>query len=65
VVGLSLLKKLKEAVPELEKHRAALDELTQACAPEVISEWTDLVERWQLDHSVKPDPYMEAAQSKL
>lgn len=65
VIGSALLKRFKDAVTELEKQRIAFNELTEAVAPEIICEWQDLVERWQADHSVKPDPYMEAVQSKF
>lgn len=63
--GSSLAKKLKDAVEQLELQTVVLEELSEACGEEKVRLWTEQVDRWQADHSVKPDPYMEAVQSKL
>jgi hypothetical protein len=54
-----LLKKLTGAVNKIQEHSAVLEELEATCGPEQVAKWTQLVDSWQLDHSVKPDPYQE------
>jgi hypothetical protein len=58
-LGASLLKKLTVAIKKVEEHTAILEELEATCGTEQVAKWKQLVGAWQLDHSVKPDPYQE------
>lgn len=41
----------------VNKHKQIFDNYTQTVTPETISKWKDDIERWNRDHSAKPDPY--------
>ncbi|KAG2112875.1 hypothetical protein DEU56DRAFT_874348 [Suillus clintonianus] len=61
ITGLrrTMLRKVKEALPELSEHEAALDDLEEGLKveyAEALSRWKEQVEAWEHDPS-QPNPY--------
>ncbi|KAF7440872.1 hypothetical protein PC9H_001220 [Pleurotus ostreatus] len=56
-VGNTLLRRLKEAIPQCSTHVENHRELEAHLEPATILEWRSLVESWEADNS-KPNPYM-------
>ncbi|KAG1731320.1 uncharacterized protein EDB91DRAFT_1238951 [Suillus paluster] len=61
ITGLccTMLQKVKEALPELSEHEAALDDLKEGLKveyTEALSRWKEQVEAWEHDPS-QPNPY--------
>ncbi|KAG6835952.1 hypothetical protein H0H93_012949 [Arthromyces matolae] len=52
----SLLRKMKEAVPEASAHRQNLREFETKLDPQLLKQWKIELSAWELDHS-KPNPY--------
>ncbi|KAI6156579.1 hypothetical protein BKA82DRAFT_4325506 [Pisolithus tinctorius] len=58
-LGASLLRKVKEAVPEHNDHQRDFEELTQSLKlkfPEQLALWKQQIEDWEAD-STKPNPF--------
>ncbi|KAG2137014.1 hypothetical protein DEU56DRAFT_871445 [Suillus clintonianus] len=55
-LGPSLLKKLKEAIPECYQHAVDLRDFEEAIPSSSLSAWRKLVEDWEGDRS-KPNPF--------
>ncbi|KAI5992012.1 hypothetical protein F5J12DRAFT_907442 [Pisolithus orientalis] len=58
-LGTSLLRKVKEAIPEHNDHQHDFEELTQSLKlkfPEQLALWKQQVEDWEAD-STKPNPF--------
>lgn len=47
----------------VNKHEGISDDYTQSVPTATIAEWTQDIERWNLDHSSKPDPYEDITTS--
>lgn len=61
-----MLRKVKEALPELSEHEAALDDLEEGLKveyAEALSRWKEQVEAWEHDPS-QPNPYERSAESE-
>ncbi|KAJ8700507.1 hypothetical protein PTI98_003522 [Pleurotus ostreatus] len=56
-LGNTLLRRLKEAIPQCSTHVENHHELEAHLEPATILEWRSLVESWEADNS-KPNPYM-------
>ena len=54
--GLSLLRRLKAAVPERNEHVNAFQELTGSLPKESLTEWKASVEAWEQD-GTKKNPF--------
>lgn len=57
--GDFLLRKLKEALPERDKQKIVLEDLTNSMSDSDISNWTTMIEEWHKDPDGKPDPFHE------
>ena len=58
-IGSSILRKIKEAIPERNEHQGDFEELTQSLEhkfPEQLVKWKRQVEEWEAD-STKPNPF--------
>ncbi|KAK0215451.1 hypothetical protein IW262DRAFT_1299714 [Armillaria fumosa] len=66
-IGEQLLCKIKEAVPEMVNHRAALEDFSQSISkesPHHVQEWTQLVKDWENGASMM-NPYVPTVKFKL
>ena len=58
-IGPSILKKVKEAIPECNDHQQDFEELTQSLMLKFLAQltsWKQQVEEWEGD-STKPNPF--------
>jgi DNA-binding transcriptional regulator YiaG len=51
-----LLRKLRRAYPQMERHRRDL-ELIEKKWGEAVGVWREMLKRWEIDRS-QPDPYI-------
>ncbi|KAG1796688.1 uncharacterized protein HD556DRAFT_1441369 [Suillus plorans] len=54
--GISLLSKIKTAIPEREQHQHDFDEFNHVLSeerPSEVVQWQEVVENWESDHSSK------------
>lgn len=61
-----MLRKMKDALPELSEHEAALDDLEEGLKEEysdTLSRWKGEVEAWERDPS-QPNPYERSIESE-
>ncbi|KAG1790350.1 uncharacterized protein HD556DRAFT_1310740 [Suillus plorans] len=57
--GISLLNKIKIAIPERDQHQYDFNEFHNALVderPREITQWKDAIEQWEADHS-NPNPF--------
>jgi hypothetical protein len=60
-----MLRKIKDALPEQQNHREALDDLEEGLRGEysaALTQWRGQVEAWECDPS-KPNPFERKAHS--
>jgi hypothetical protein len=61
-----MLRKMKDALPELSEHEAALNDLEEGLKEEyseMLGRWKEQVEAWEHDPS-QPNPYERGAESE-
>ncbi|KAG1724948.1 uncharacterized protein EDB91DRAFT_1255002 [Suillus paluster] len=61
----TMLRKIKDALPELSEHEVALDDLKEGLKEEyseALSRWKEEVEAWECDPS-QPNPYEQSIES--
>lgn len=61
-----MLRKMKDALPELSEHEAALDDLEEGLKEEysdALSRWKGEVKAWERDPS-QPNPYERSIESE-
>lgn len=63
-LGAHMHKSLKKAAGMAQKHREIFDKFSSTFPPEVVSDWTRIVEAWNVDPSGVPDPYEEPIASE-
>lgn len=63
VQGISLLRKMKDAIPEQAEHTWEFQQLTETLPADAIASWTGMVERWEEDNKLQ-NPFNPTVKSK-
>jgi hypothetical protein len=49
---------------KIKEHSEILEEMEESCGTDQIAIWKKQRDEWQLDHTKKPDPYMDGFEGK-
>ncbi|KII82921.1 hypothetical protein PLICRDRAFT_83984, partial [Plicaturopsis crispa FD-325 SS-3] len=52
-LGISLLRKMKDAIPEQAEHTWEFQQLTETLPEDAVASWTGMVERWEEDNKLQ------------
>jgi hypothetical protein len=59
IIGERFAKDLHVSFAMAKKHQGAFEEFSQTFPIDTIKKWQAAVDKWDTDHSSKPDPYEE------